>query len=199
MNPHTYIESGILELYALDQLDPDEREEAERMISVFPEIKAEYEAIQLSLEKYAASCAIEPPARIKDKLKASISNLEKEKEMNLQNLPLITNFSDHTKWMDLVKDMIPDELGDDGMFNSILHQSDKVVQLLVVTSTDIGDEVHDESHESFLILKGSCKCTVGNNVRIMEEGDFMTIPLDEHHEVEILSDKVVAILQHVAV
>lgn len=199
MNPTSYIESGILELYVLDQLDPDEREEAERMISVFPEIKAEYEAIQLSLEKYAASCAIEPPARIKEKLRASISNLEKEKEMNLQNLPLITNFSDHTKWMDLVKDMIPDELGDDGMFNSILHQSDKVVQLLVVTSTDIGDEVHDESHESFLILKGSCKCTVGNNVRIMQEGDFMTIPLDEHHEVEILSDRVVAILQHVAV
>ncbi len=199
MNPTSYIESGILELYALDQLDPEEREEAERMISVFPEIKAEYEAIQLSLERYAASSAIEPPARIKEKLRASISNLEKEKEMNLQNLPLITNFSDHTKWMDLVKDMIPDELGDDGMFNSILHQSDKVVQLLVVTSTDIGDEVHDESHESFLILKGSCKCTVGNNVRIMEEGDFMTIPLDEHHEVEILSDKVVAILQHVAV
>jgi mannose-6-phosphate isomerase-like protein (cupin superfamily) len=199
MKPQSYIESGILELYALDQLDPNEREEAERMISVFPEIKAEYEAIQLSLERYAASCAIEPHARVKEKLKATISNLEKEKEMNLQNLPLITNFSDHTKWMDLVKEMLPEKLGDDGMYNSILQQSEKVVQLLVVTSTDIGDEVHDESHESFLILKGKCKCTVGNDVRFMEEGDFMTIPLYEHHDVEILSERVVAILQHIAV
>ena len=199
MNPTAYIESGILELYALDLLDPNEKEEVERMISVFPEIRAEYEAIQLSLEQYAASRAIEPSARVKEKLSASISNLEKEKEMNLNNLPLITQFSDHTKWMDLVKDMIPDEIGEDGMYNSILHQSEKVVQLLVVTSSDINDEVHDESHESFLILKGSCKCTLGNQVRIMEEGDFMTIPLYEHHAVEILSDRVVAILQHVAV
>lgn len=199
MNLTAYIESGILELYALGQLDPEEREEAERMISVFPEIKAEYEAIQLSLERYAASSAIQPPAAVKEKLKATISNLEKEKEMNLQNLPLITKFSDHTRWMDLVQDMLPEELGDDGMYTSILHQSEKVVQLLVVTSTDIGDEVHDESHESFLILKGRCKCTVGNEVRFMEEGDYMPIPLYEHHDVEIISDRVVAILQHVAV
>ena len=199
MNTTSYIESGILEQYALGQLDSNEREEVERMLSLFPEIREEYEKIQGALEMYAASQAIQPSPRLKEKIKESISNLEKEKEMNLQDLPLITNFSDHTKWLNLVNDMLPEDIGKEGMFTSILQKSDKVVQLLVVTSTNISDEVHDESHESFLILKGRCKCTVGNDVRFMEPGDYMPIPLYEHHEVEILSEQVVAILQHVAV
>ncbi len=199
MNLQDYIESGILELYALDQLDAAERAEVERMISVFSEIKVEFDRIQEALEKYAAAHAIQPHVRVKEKLQESISNLEKEKEMNLSDLPLITNFSDHTKWLELVKEMLPQRLPKDGIFTHIIRQSDKVVQILVVASTDIPDEVHEESHESFLILKGKCKCTVGNDVRFMEEGDFMAIPLYEHHNVEILSENVVAILQHVAV
>lgn len=199
MKLKSYIESGILELYALDQLDPDEREEVERMLTVFPEIRAEYDKIQDALEMYAASRAIEPSSCVKEKISGSILNLEKEEIMNLQNLPLISSFSNHEKWMDLVKDMIPEKIGPEEIFTSPLRQTDKVVQLLVVSSSDVGDEVHNEVHESFLILKGRCKCTIGNDVRIMEDGDFMTIPLNEHHEVEILSDRVVAILQHIAV
>ncbi|SKB81248.1 cupin domain-containing protein [Daejeonella lutea] len=199
MNLQSYIESGILELYALDQLDPNEREEVERMLSVFPEIRAELDQIQSALERYAHSQSIAPPPHVKDKISESITNLEKEKEMNLQDLPLINSFSDHGKWLDLVKDMIPEQIEQNTVFTSVLQQSENVVQMLVVTNTHIPDEVHEESHESFLILKGRCKCTVGNQVRYMEEGDFMAIPLYEHHDVEILSDKVVAILQHVAV
>jgi mannose-6-phosphate isomerase-like protein (cupin superfamily) len=95
--------------------------------------------------------------------------------------------------------MLPEAVEKDQMFTKVLHQSDKVVQMLVVAATHIGDEVHDESHESFLILRGRCKCTVGNTVRFMEAGDFMTIQLYEHHDLEILTENVVAILQHVAV
>ncbi|WP_411274532.1 cupin domain-containing protein [Daejeonella sp.] len=199
MNSQSYIESGILELYTLDQVEPSERVEVERMISMFPEIRAEYEKIQDALEIYALSNAIQPRPRIKELFKETISNLDKEKEMNLLNLPLITNSSDHKKWLKLVEDMLPGDIGKDGMFTRLLQESEKVIQLLIVTSNNIGDEVHDETHESFLILKGRCKCTVGNEVRFMEPGDYMAIPLNEHHEVEILSDEVVAILQHVAV
>ncbi len=186
-------------MYALDQLDLNEREEVERMMLVFPEIRTELENIQSALELYAQSQGINPHPRVKQKIQDSISNLEKEKEMSLENLPLITPFSDHNRWMELVKDMIPEQIAKEETFTEILHQSDNLVQLLVVTSADIADETHEESHESFLILKGRCKCTVGAEVRYMEEGDFMAIPLYEHHNVEVLSDNVVAILQHVAV
>ena len=199
MNVQAYIESGILEMYALDQLDPNEREEVEGMISKFPEIRIEFENIQVTLEMYAMTRGIQPHPRVKEKIRNSISKLEKELDLDLRDLPLITDLSDYKKWLNLVNDLIPGEGVKDEMFTHVLHQSDKVVQMLVVTSTDIGEEVHDESLESFLILKGKCKCTVGNDVRFMEAGDFMTIPLNKNHNVEILSDQVVAILQHVAV
>ena len=194
-----YIESGILEMYALDQLDLTEKVDVERMITSFPEIKTEFDTIQDALEMYAVSQGIQPHQRIKEKILHSISNLEKERELNLQDLPLITDFSDYKKWLNLINDLIPGEVPKDNVFTHVLQQSDKVTQMLVVASTDIGDEVHNDSHESFLILKGRCKCTVGNDVRFMEAGDFMTIPLHKNHNVEVLSDHVVAILQHVAV
>jgi mannose-6-phosphate isomerase-like protein (cupin superfamily) len=185
-------------MYVLDQLDLNDREEVERMVTVFPEIRTELESIQSALEMYAQSQGMTPHPRVKQKIQDSISNIEKEKEMSLEALPLITPYSDHSKWLELVKNMIPEQIAKEETFTEILHQSEKVVQMLVVTSADIADETHEESHESFLILKGRCKCTVGTDVRYMAEGDFMAIPLYEHHNVEILSEKVVAILQHVA-
>ena len=50
--------------------------------------------------------------------------------------------------------------------------------MLVVSSTNFEDEVHDDEYESFLILKGSCKCTIGNSVQFMDESDYMAIPLN---------------------
>ncbi len=186
-------------MYVLDQLDPGERDEVERMMSVFPEIRTELETIQFALEMYATSRGMEPHSRVKHKIKASIENLEKEKAMDLQDLPLISPFSDHTRWLAIVKDMIPKVVPSDEPFMKVLQQSEKGFQALIVSSTDIGDEVHEDVHESFLILKGRCKCTVRKDVRFMEEGEFMAIPLHEHHDVEILSDHVVAILQRVPI
>lgn len=199
MNIQAYIESGILEMYALDQLDPIEKDDVELMISLFPELQKELESIQHALETYAASCAIVPRPYVKDKIKDLISNLEKEGKMDPHNLPYINNYSDHTQWLNLIKDRIPYKPEGDAPFIDILQQSDKIVQMVVVSSTDFEDEVHDDEYESFLILKGRCKCTIGESVRFMDEGEFMAIPLHEHHAVEVLTETVVAIVQRVSV
>lgn len=197
MNIQAYIDSGILEMYALDLLDPVEREEAELMISFFPEIRKELESIQNALEMYAGSRAIQPRPHLKDKIRESISNLKREQELDPLNLPLINHLSDHNQWLKLVKDFIPSKLPSDAPFIKVLQQSDNVLQMLIATSVDTQDEVHENEYESFLILEGRCKCTVGKDVVFMEAGDFMSIPLHEHHTVEVITDKVVAILQKI--
>lgn len=199
MNIQAYIESGILEMYALDLLDPIEKEDVELMISFFPDLKKELDSIYHALEMYATSHSLQPRAHVKDKIKDTISNLQKEQEMDPLNLPLINSYSDHNIWLNLVKEIIPPAPEGDSPFIKVLHQSDKVLQMVVVSATDFEDEVHADEYESFLILKGRCKCTVGENVRFMDEGEFMAIPLHEHHTVEILTETVVAILQRVAV
>lgn len=55
-----YIETGILELYVLGQLNAQEQREVEAMAHQFPDIKEELNAIEIAMERYALSHSIEP-------------------------------------------------------------------------------------------------------------------------------------------
>jgi anti-sigma-K factor RskA len=67
-----YIESGILELYVLGELSPEEKLQVEEMASAHPEIRAELNAIERSLEAYALDNAVEPPEQLRDKVLNSL-------------------------------------------------------------------------------------------------------------------------------
>lgn len=62
MDLKAYISSGILELYVLNQLEPEKVQEVEQYAAKYPEIKAELDAIEQALEKYALLHATPPPA-----------------------------------------------------------------------------------------------------------------------------------------
>ena len=74
----SYIESGILELYALGDVTPGEKLQVEEMASKHPVIKAELQEIEHSMELFAAENAVEPSAQLRDRVLNS----------------LLTNFSD---------------------------------------------------------------------------------------------------------
>jgi len=63
-----YIETGILELYVLGQLKPLEQQEVEDMAAKFPEIKAEIAAIEVAMEQYAFSHAIQPDVNLEKQI-----------------------------------------------------------------------------------------------------------------------------------
>lgn len=68
----TYIESGILELYVLRDLTPEEILEVEKMAAQNPEIKAELEAIESALKAYAISNSIQPSSALRDRILGSL-------------------------------------------------------------------------------------------------------------------------------
>lgn len=74
----TYIESGILELYVLGDVTPDEKLQVEEMAARHPAIKAELADIERSMELFAGENAIEPAPQMRDRVLNS----------------LLTNFSD---------------------------------------------------------------------------------------------------------
>ena len=53
MDINAYINSGILELYVLDRLAPDERRQVELYAEQYPEVRQEISDIELALEEYA--------------------------------------------------------------------------------------------------------------------------------------------------
>jgi hypothetical protein len=67
-----YIETGILELYVLGDITPDEKLQVEAMALKHPAVKAELDAIELSMELYAKENAIEPSENLRGRILGSI-------------------------------------------------------------------------------------------------------------------------------
>ncbi|WP_276345567.1 cupin domain-containing protein [Daejeonella sp. JGW-45] len=195
MDIRSYLESGNLELYAMGLLSGVEKDKAEENIIKYPELRAELDKIELSLEKLATAAAIEPPRSLIDEILNRISVPELTGNTFL---PLLSSDSDYRDWQRLVRDYIPGDFSD-GCYSKVIRETAQVTQILLVSSTDFDDEIHTDLHESFLILQGKCKCTVGNKEFFMEAGDYTEIPLHEVHRVEIVRKPVIAILQRIPV
>ncbi|MEZ4884235.1 MAG: hypothetical protein R3E32_05800 [Chitinophagales bacterium] len=71
-----FINSGTLEAYCLGMVCDGERRYVENICSKNNIIQAELEGIQRSLEYYAASFQLAPPAYIKDRILFAIDNLD---------------------------------------------------------------------------------------------------------------------------
>jgi len=71
-NIKAYIESGILELYVMGDLNAQEVKDVEDMIAKYPELRAELEEVERALEFYARQNAVTPSSGLKDKILNSI-------------------------------------------------------------------------------------------------------------------------------
>lgn len=67
-----YIESGVLELYAMGELSPAEKHEVETMAAKHPAINAELAEIQQALEGYAEAYAVAPADHLRDRVLNSL-------------------------------------------------------------------------------------------------------------------------------
>lgn len=80
------MESGILELYVLGDVNPNEKQQVEDMALRYPVIKAELDAIEKSMELFAVFNAVEPSDSLRDKvLNSLVTNLADDR-----------NFKSHT-------------------------------------------------------------------------------------------------------
>lgn len=80
MNLEEYIATGILESYALDQLNAEERVEVELLLVKHPKLKAELDSIEEGLEFLALETAMELPVDLKDSIFSKIEVKTEEKE-----------------------------------------------------------------------------------------------------------------------
>ncbi len=77
MTTDEYIASGILEMYASGGLPAAERQEVELMLKQHPELLAELNSIEETLERYAQLHATQPQAALKNRILTAIQNSEK--------------------------------------------------------------------------------------------------------------------------
>jgi mannose-6-phosphate isomerase-like protein (cupin superfamily) len=198
MNIEEYIDSGIILDYCLGLVHGAEKEAFEKAMLLYPPLSEELDAIQAGLNKYVSAYQKAPSISTKEKIMGTLENLLLEKEMALTKLPLINKFSNYQTWLDAVRPLIPDKISNE-LFMHILTNTDKVVQAVVKFDIDVIEEVHDDLFESFMILEGECECHIGTDRVIrLRAGDYLDIPLYESHNVKIISDYVVGIMQRIA-
>jgi mannose-6-phosphate isomerase-like protein (cupin superfamily) len=198
MELRQFMESGLLELYLIDALGEDDRRLVEQMKRSHPEVSREIFELEQFIEQDAFRNSVDPSMMLSEKMNSIFAELEKEAEMKAGNLPLISAMSSASDWLTVINPLIPLEFEDE-KFVHVLKDQAGVFQALVVSRTDIEEEVHDALEESFLILEGTCTCSIEDQFFDMGPGDFMQIPLHKPHKVTITSKSVTAILQHVSI
>ncbi len=75
MDIQSFIQSGLLESYVLEQVTAEERSLVERMLTQHPEAQVELAAIEQALESYAQAMATVPPAWMKGRILDQIAQL----------------------------------------------------------------------------------------------------------------------------
>jgi anti-sigma-K factor RskA len=100
-----YIESGILELYVLGDVTPNEKRQVEEMASKYPEIKTELDGIERSMELYAKENEVEPSKNLRSRVLGSLlTNLGDDR--NFTAAPRHTDIEDDTDIEDEENDNI---------------------------------------------------------------------------------------------
>ena len=197
-NEQEYLQSSQLDHYCLGLLSPDEANEVERLAGEYPVIRAELNRLAHGLATYAIE-PIMPSPSLKNQVMTALTQLGEVPVFDLNALPLINAYSDADQWQRTVASMQP-PTSYENLFGYELRHDAHVEQLVFWVKQAVEPEEHQDERESFLILEGRCECFVGGELVQLSAGDYIDIPLDLEHTVQVISETPVkAIVQRVKV
>lgn len=79
MKSHPYLTSGILEAYLSGLVTETEREELERVLATDPDVSAQLNELEATMEAYFVGNAVPPPPGIREKIELRIQETEIKK------------------------------------------------------------------------------------------------------------------------
>ncbi len=83
-----FLESGLLESYLLGMTNAVETLEVEKYLREFPEVQAEYELLQNTIEKWAGKQFVAPPKGLKSDILTEINKLEPTPVKSITSKPV---------------------------------------------------------------------------------------------------------------
>lgn len=184
-----FISSGILEMYVLGDVSPEESQQVEKMVSSYPEIAGHIQEISEALESYARMYAIEPQATSKAFVMATIDYGERMSAgENPVFPPTLDEESTLTEFAEYIEQGVQQTDPDfSGIKASIIGYTPSLTTAIVWLKDLEISEIHTHEVEKFLILEGTCTISMNNEIREMAPGDYMSIPVNTEHHVKITS------------
>ncbi len=154
--------------------------------------------------RFAKAHAITPPQKIKESILQKIIELQiaenNRQSLHIDNLPLLDATSNWLNWQACVQHISPpDEY--EGVYLHTLENSPQRDLFIAWVKNNVEEEVHLDLVESFIMLEGSCECSIRDtsgktrSIRL-SAGDYLEIPVGEPHDMILTSlQPVKAILQ----
>lgn len=197
-----FIESGILELYVLEQTSEEETLHVQYMAAQHAEVRDEIEAISIAFESYAIENAEEPQdPTLKTMLMATINYMERMHKGEAPSFPPILNadtqIADYAQWLNREDLQLTPSF--DGAYARIIGNTPEAMTAIVWLQHGAPPETHIDKLEKFLVVEGTCEITIGEKVHMMKPGDTLAIPLHISHHVRVTSPQPCkVILQRIA-
>jgi quercetin dioxygenase-like cupin family protein len=120
-----------------------------------------------------------PNLAIKNKMMGLFSNLTKENQIDLAEIPSINKYSDHTNWLRaLSKFELP--VNFDEFHLEVLKDTPSESLYLVWLKNFLEEEEHIDCQESILLLAGTCYFEVGGIKTHYDAGTFIQVPKAKH-------------------
>lgn len=189
--------SGRIEEYCLGLLTAEECLVLEKFAEIHPEIRTEIEETRLALDRFSESIEKRPSHSLKEKIFQTLFTNGSDEVEQLSRSQFISKHSDLSFWKEKAA-----AIKDPGIRSNIhlepLWLEGKTEQYVAWVKNNVDDEVHEDMVESFLILEGTCRCFLDDEVLDLKPGDFLEIPLRTHHNLTVTSDQnVKAVLQRI--
>ena len=91
MNVKEYISSGVIELYAMNALSPQEMKEVEHMAIAHPEVAKELDNVKESLDNYAHVHSRNPRPSLRAEIMKSVAESEESKKGKVISMQQVSN------------------------------------------------------------------------------------------------------------
>ncbi len=189
MTVEEYINSGIIEMYVMGALAPEEAHEVISFASKHPEVLIEIEDIRITLEAYAFSNCKSPGTIVKPLLLATLDYLDRlengEVPVPVPLLSKSTTPQHFSEWIQRADMQLPEDFND--IYIKLIAYTSTVSTAIVWLNNQLPKETHHFETEHFLILEGTCTITVNDHEYHLYPGDQFTVPLHASHMVQITS------------
>jgi len=190
MDRDEILNSGLLELYSLGCLAPDETQLVETALSQDPLLAQDLQQIEETLLFYAQANAISPHPSVKPLLLAKIEYMNRLKAGEVPtSVPLLTSKSsiqDFNLWLSRPDMQLNDALRD--VKAIIIADEPEKFTSIIWLKYGVPPEIHTAEHEKFLVVEGTCNFVVGTQIHSLRSGDYLEIPLHVSHKAEVTSE-----------
>lgn len=161
----------------------------EQLAKSHPEIREELEQIERTLELLGQSDAVDPPPTTETFVMATIDYIERLKHGEIPVAPPrltpSSRIEDFDEWLNRSDLQLREDFY--GAAAHIIASSPSSTTAIVWLGMGAPPETHTSEIESFLIVEGTCRITIGNKPYDLGPGDYLSIPLHISHFVQVTS------------